>query len=64
MSASKLINALDQYSNRSIGENECPQYNWSKESKEQLLQIYFQLVLSKKITPAIDMYKNLLNRLF
>ena len=47
MSASKLLNALDQYSSRNLGENECPQHNWSKESKEQLLQIYFQLVLSK-----------------
>ena len=63
MMSSKLVHALDQYSNRNLGENNCGQHDWSKESKEQLVQIYFQLVLSKN-NNAIEMYKDLLYKCF
>ena len=62
--SSKLVHALDQYSNRNLGENNCGQHDWSKESKEVLVQIYFQLVLSKQNNKAIEMYKDLLYKCF
>lgn len=55
-----IVSALDQFTNRNKGENGCIQYNWSKESNELLVQIYFQLVLTTK---NIDNYYTYVNTL-
>ena len=39
-----LINTLDNYTNKQIGENGHTEYGWSNNIKEQILQLSFQLV--------------------
>ena len=61
-----LINTLDNYTNKQIGENGHTEYGWSNNIKEQILQLSFQLVRTtsdNNIDNISIILKNLLENL-
>ena len=51
-SSTSLTSALDNFTNRNVGENGHMQLNWSKNIEEKLVQIYFQVV--RKNATVVD----------
>ena len=48
MSSSSFVSAVDNYSEKRVGENGNYEYNWSKDTQERFVQFYFQCVRMEK----------------
>lgn len=61
---SALSSALDQIESLQIGENNHPEYSWSEEVKELLVQFNFQLTRTSDTKHLEDKYQELLKKVF
>lgn len=52
---SPLISALDNYTQREVGENGHIQFGWSNEFSEQVVQYYFQLVRTSSMSQIMKL---------
>ena len=59
---SALSSALDQIESLQIGENNHPEYSWSEEVKELLVQFNFQLTRTSDTKHLEDKYQELLKK--
>ncbi len=59
-----LINALDNFSNMSIGENGHQQYSWSTNIEERIVQLNFQLVRDANLKSIESKLRGLLTDIF
>lgn len=56
-----IINALDNYTPKIVGENGNQEYTWSNNFKEMFSQFYFQLVRTKETTILENILRKMLN---
>ena len=68
---SKLVSALDSMTPKQYGENQHPEYSWSHNLEEKILQLSFQLTRTKDIIQQnklgnlyYDMLKNVYGTMF
>ena len=59
-----LINALDNLSNMSIGENGHQEYSWSTNIEERIVQLNFQLVRNANLVKLENQFRGLLTDIF
>lgn len=52
---SSFLSAMDKHTPKQLGENGNPEYTWSHELKERIVQFYFQLVRCKNYKDTLDL---------
>ena len=55
MASSSFLSAMDKHTPKQLGENGNPEYGWSHELKERIVQFYFQLVRCKNTEDSIEL---------
>lgn len=64
---SNLVSALDSMTQKQNGENEHPEYSWSKNIEEKILQLSFQLIRTNDVVQQRkigEIYYDMLKQLF